>query len=314
MDNYIETKHAPKACSFCGQLFTPKRVNGIYCSKQCKDNASKVRRNIEPVLIQKKICLGCGKEFETQFTRKEYCCKSCVNRASWKRNYVPKPRIIKPKKEKPPVEFETRTCVICNKMFEVNRHCSNKTCSHDCSIKYKREIDRQRLKNREKRIARVLVDKDINLETLRRRDFDICWICGEKTNPYDYKIINGTIIVGETYPSIDHVLPLARGGMHQWENVRLAHKGCNQRRGATLCDKVDELTKEEARRYAREICQNKKEVIQFINGVEYARYESTVEAAKINGFKSKSIQEACKGGKTGHSHRMYGYEWKYSHS
>ena len=81
-----------------------------------------------------------------------------------------------------------------------------------------------------------------------------------------------------------------------------------------MCEKVDELTREEARQFARKICKNKKEVIQFINGVEYARYESTEEAARLNDFKSKSIQNACRGRgtSTGNSHRMYGFEWEYA--
>lgn len=347
MRKYINVQHAKRACSFCGQMFTSKHSDCKYCSNRCKDNASKVRRGIEPSVFQKKICKCCGKEFETYYKRRENCysCRSLSDAHAHKpvkqfkcvicgkefessdcrrktcgsdtckkinRNKTrtrPRTRPVKL-----PVEYEIRVCVICGKEFEVDKRLHNKTCSHECSKEYAKEKRKIYHRNREKRIASVLVDRDISLDTLRRRDNNKCWICGREIDPTDYKIINGTIVVGDNYPSIDHLLPIARGGLHQWENIRLAHKGCNSQRGATLCEKVDELTREEARQFARKICKNKKEVIQFINGVEYARYESTEEAARLNDFKSKSIQNACRGRGTGtgNSHRMYGFEWEYA--
>ena len=38
---------------------------------------------------------------------------------------------------------------------------------------------------------------------------------------------NGVFIAGRNYPSVDHVIALANGGKHSWENVRLAHCKCN---------------------------------------------------------------------------------------
>ena len=75
---------------------------------------------------------------------------------------------------------------------------------------------------------------------------------------------------------------------------------------------VDERTREELRAYARKICTNKKEVIQFIDGVEYCRYESTRMAAEKNGFKSKYIQNAARGEGKSKNHKAYGYEWQYA--
>ena len=36
-----------------------------------------------------------------------------------------------------------------------------------------------------------------------------------------------TFIADNMYPSIDHVKLLARGGLHEWSNVKLAHRICN---------------------------------------------------------------------------------------
>ena len=285
----------------------------MYCCNRCKDNASKIRRGIQPVYEITRTCLECNQVFTTVYKKTIFCSRKCAD----KHRYIPHPKPIKEPKQKPPIQTEYRVCVVCGNVFECDIRLMNKTCSHECSVENKRRKINIKSRNREKRIAKVLVDKDISLETLVRRDNNICWICGEQCDLSDKRIVNGTIIVGDTYPSIDHLLPIARGGRHEWENIRLAHKGCNSLRGATLCDSIDEMTKEEARKYARQICQNKKEVIQYLNGVEYARYESTAQASRITGFKQKGIQNACRGDGTGKNksrpidHKMYGYEWKY---
>lgn len=51
---------------------------------------------------------------------------------------------------------------------------------------------------------------------LREKYGDTCWICGD------------TIEEGQW--SIDHLIPLSRGGGHGLKNLRVAHKLCNERR------------------------------------------------------------------------------------
>ena len=290
MVKYIKVKHAEKACSFCGNLYEPKTSRSTYCSDRCKDNASKIRRGIAPTKVQTKICVGCGKEFETQYKRKLYCKKGCKPYVERQRK---QPQKIKRKKIKN-YQYEMRSCEVCGQIYQCIANATNKTCSNNCSDILKKKNRRQYQRNRDHRIKEVLIDKDINLDALRLRDKDICWICGTIVNDTDYKLIDGHFIAGNNYPSIDHTHPLALGGVHSWENVRLAHKGCNQQRGASMSEVVDERTKAELRLYARQICSNKKEVIQYVNGVEYCRYESTKSAAELNGVKDKTIQNAAR--------------------
>lgn len=39
---------------------------------------------------------------------------------------------------------------------------------------------------------------------------------------------------GDNYPSVDHIVPLAKGGLHSWDNVQLAHFKCNTLKGARV--------------------------------------------------------------------------------
>lgn len=347
MAKYITVKHTERACSFCGNIYEPKGTRSIYCSQRCKNNASKVRRGIEPTLVQTKVCLGCGKEFVTQYKRKTYCKKDCGQtkqplhpprqiecaicgkevethnlsqktcgdikcKTLYKNTTAKERHKMEQQKAAASVQYEMRICEICGQVYQCDTRLSNKTCSKVCSDMMKKKHKRQDRKNREHRIRNVLVDKDINLDDLRRRDKDICWICGETVDDTDCQIINGHFIAGSRYPSIDHTHPIALGGVHSWENVRLAHKDCNTKRGASMSEVVDERTREELRAYARKICPNKKEVIQFIDGVEYCRYESARMAAEINSAKEKTIQNAARGDGKFKNHRAYGYEWKYA--
>jgi 5-methylcytosine-specific restriction endonuclease McrA len=67
----------------------------------------------------------------------------------------------------------------------------------------------------------------VTLVDLKRRDGDTCSLCGdaiEWDEPWPHP----------KSPSIDHVIPLSRGGIHAASNLKLAHLGCN-------CAKRDRL-------------------------------------------------------------------------
>ena len=101
-----------------------------------------------------------------------------------------------------------------------------------CSI-----VCRNRMNNRVKETRRrvkinaQMVDKDITLEALYIRDGGRCYMCGKSCDWNDFIYMGETKVVGTSYPSVDHVIPLSKGGAHAWSNVRLACKGCNQVKG-----------------------------------------------------------------------------------
>lgn len=86
-------------------------------------------------------------------------------------------------------------------------------------------------RRRAKRYGCAVFDESISLRGLFERDGGICQICGKKTDAHD--IVNGHI--GRLYPTLDHIIPLSKGGTHTWNNVQLAHMACN----AGKCDKTE---------------------------------------------------------------------------
>lgn len=59
----------------------------------------------------------------------------------------------------------------------------------------------------------------IPLVALYERDNRMCGICHKH--------------VPRPHASIDHIIPLSKGGKHEWENVQLAHRRCNHLKGGT---------------------------------------------------------------------------------
>ncbi len=57
-----------------------------------------------------------------------------------------------------------------------------------------------------------------------KRERGTCHICGEA--------------IGEADLTFDHVVPLSRGGAHSTDNIKLAHRSCNGRKGVRLVEEL----------------------------------------------------------------------------
>ena len=56
-----------------------------------------------------------------------------------------------------------------------------------------------------------------------------CWLCGTRTYADDrLRTPDGAERLGATYPIVDYVTPIERGGTYEPDNVRLAHRHCAQ--------------------------------------------------------------------------------------
>lgn len=120
-------------------------------------------------------------------------------------------------------QLTMKACKECGSLFFPDNG-NSIYCSKQCANK---SANRNHEMKRRSKISDVLVDKDIGLQRLYDRDEGVCWLCGEKCDFNDHKVIDGIFIAGKRYPSIDHVVALANGGAHSWSNVKLAHRFCN---------------------------------------------------------------------------------------
>jgi CRISPR/Cas system Type II protein with McrA/HNH and RuvC-like nuclease domain len=154
-------------------------------------------------------------------------------------------------------------------------------------------------------------DFDITLETLYKRDNGVCYLCGEVCDWSDHEWRDGNHYTGNKYPTIDHVVPLMLGGSHTWENIRLACFKCNTEKGATTPTFTKEMAREEARKFARERCTNRKKTAQYTKDGKLIRiWDSTAQIKRELGLNDKHIQSVCRGYKS-NTGNAYGFHWEY---
>ena len=131
-----------------------------------------------------------------------------------------------------------KTCKICGSTFhnasKTALYCSDK-CRHRANERKRDFRHYYHVKYGELYLEHY--DPSITLKRLYERDGGVCQICGE---PCDW---NDTEWGGHgpTYPSIDHIVPRAKGGEHKWSNVQLAHCICNSRKRDLTGDELQEV-------------------------------------------------------------------------
>lgn len=116
-------------------------------------------------------------------------------------------------------------CAKCSDWFvgdKKNRRYCSVTCREDDRLRQLREASSLRR-------ARLwaIEYEPIDRMSVFVRDGWKCGICGDR-------IDKNTAWPNPDSPSIDHVIPVSRGGPHTYRNVQAAHLGCNVRKHARI--------------------------------------------------------------------------------
>lgn len=232
-------------CARCGKEFTGRKKK--YCSEDCSKEAIRTRnrerwRKTNPPKQSVTIkCEWCGNKHTVPprtAHQARFCSDNCkhnwrnrivngckpvkdYNKERKQQKMIRQSRIEKEKLERL-VEKDCAWCGVTFKTTTVKRM----TCSSECSRK---RMNRIKWERKESRLNESnIIDTDITLIKLYKKDKGMCYICNQPCD-YDDKQTTreGYFIAGETYPSVDHVIPIAKGGKHSWDNVKLAHHRCN---------------------------------------------------------------------------------------
>ena len=233
------SKEYTRECVVCGKAFTTWLPQKKTCSDECKE-VHKKNRDKGRVRNSKKT----PEEQHERYIVRKY--GTIENYQKWLSEQEKLKQELKQKREQEQlakrkayekqledwhIAREARkeanhrfgTCVVCGASFETYNP-AQKTCSQECGKRLKHAHKHKRIPKNQ------LVDKDITLEALYKRDSGVCYLCG-KLCDWDDKDGN---IVGPNYPSIDHMIPISRGGLHAWTNVKLAHFECNWKKSDAL--------------------------------------------------------------------------------
>ena len=224
MDNPREGRGRVKVCQQCGKGFEARvRADrpSRFCSKECMWRAQ-VKRPFA-------TCRQCGKGFLVgRDSKGMYCSRECqwasmrVSRES-ERGYYEAVRWMESLSRMMARGDRTLIAVGCRQCGKGFLTVSKEArfCSDRC-----RRRHANRLKDR--RVYRNgMPDGSITLDRLFVRDGGRCRRCG-------LLMTFGSDPNSDEYPSVDHIIPLSRGGLHRWDNVQLMCRGCNSNKKAML--------------------------------------------------------------------------------
>lgn len=214
-------KTIKKNCEWCGATFFAMHERIRFCSNSCSGKYRMMNKRKYPVI---KKCVVCGKDFEALNKRVKCCSQEC--------GHVLSGRIGSKSAE---ATIKWLTCVNCGAQFRKTRR-GQKFCSHSCYLEYMLQVDAssaahfQLGANGKKHVRRAkkygVKYERINPVDIYERDNWVCQICGEPVDKY----------LRWPHPlsaSLDHIVPLSKGGQHVESNVQLAHYRCNTLKGAS---------------------------------------------------------------------------------
>lgn len=251
-------------CIVCGKTIIGKTAGAKYCSNGCRRQNDN-KDNSEPHGELIKICPVCNTEFKTYRSRTKCCSEKCsyiyhnsseesrtrdkeryrknhpearsqeeISKEAEAKRIIRKSEILERQKileeqkrikELQRLEKQNRVfnivCPCCEKTFE-SKYSYSKYCSDECKRKQTNINHRTK-----KRYKGITVNSNISLFKLAQRDNNQCQICGLLVDWDDKEHAKKTIICGDMYPSIDHIIPISKGGLHSWNNIQLAHRKCN---------------------------------------------------------------------------------------
>jgi hypothetical protein len=224
-------------CQGCGGEFTrtehrSKRDALKYCSRACAfEHVAQWRPKKSLLEKVERFCGGCGGSIGFG-GRRLYCSPLC-RRAAFHLRYpdaLEKARVKASQRyrsgEAYKRDLSPRPCKECEETFTpVPGDGRRVFCSNACSEKNdkrtyeKKNPGRSMFRKRARRYG-VEYTPGINWRRVMHRDGATCALCGHlvpavssRTDPWS--------------PTVDHRVPMCRGGGHIWTNVQLAHRICN---------------------------------------------------------------------------------------
>lgn len=117
-----------------------------------------------------------------------------------------------------PWTMKSWVCEHCDVAFEARSDKTPRFCSRDCRMLSEHGWVQPPNPRRRFRPSKSLRD------SVFERDGWLCHLCGD--------VVDRSVhYLNDAYPSLDHVVPMSRGGEDTFENLRTAHRLCNSIRG-----------------------------------------------------------------------------------
>lgn len=216
---------APTECRQCGGTLPPPPYGQVppeYCSKRCQNRRHyvasgaaerKAARNADRRALLSMTCPQCSKEFAPARTAKQvYCSPPCARK--WQRTHE-SGTCAAAECDRP-----VRAKALCNKHYKAQLRLEGRLPTKTPWTDERRDAWHRR----RALLLEASTGEPVILAEIAERD---AWVCGLCERPVDAEL---------AYPdpmskSLDHIVPLTKGGEHDPSNAQLAHLRCNVSKG-----------------------------------------------------------------------------------
>ncbi len=199
-------------CKGCGNKFNGRKQP--FCTKECRIKFDRIK------IVKHINCSYCGKMYgisqqtlrSQKRNQKHFCSKECNGGALYNQMQATIVKVV---------------CESCGKEFTKRKSQHRVKWCLDCKVR--RFKDRRHKIGVMYRIGRKGKNygEEIDYYSICLRDRFRCQLCGIKTRP-DYPPLHSL------YPTVDHIMPISKGGRHEVANLQCACRQCNQRKGRKL--------------------------------------------------------------------------------
>ncbi len=187
-------------CCKCGGKFEASSRRQKYCGRGCGGKSS---RAAQLAVIHLLRCTACNMNYTTNDPRRKQCGTACKQ---WSVKYPDVIRLL------------DRECKHCLTPFRAST-AARRYCRTECSARA------GKIRRRAQEAGAFI--EEVSKGVVARRDNWRCQLCRKRVDPK----------LRHPHPmswSLDHIIPISRGGEHSYANTQLAHLGCNVSKGARI--------------------------------------------------------------------------------
>ena len=198
-------------CKQCGIEYKSFTHYQTFCSTTCRGKARQSLKNTTA------ICCNCNNPYTPTHKGQKVCSLVCAGKY-WSLNSGNRTKISK-------------SCQLCGKSYAVflsnanSQYCSPRCISLAYSITHRDKLRQKSLRYTTRKINQFI--EDVSLDYIYTRDRGICQLCGK---PVDKTLRHPNV----KSASLDHIMPISLGGLHENKNCQLTHLGCNCRKNNNI--------------------------------------------------------------------------------
>lgn len=207
---YRAKRRPPRQCPVCLTTYRPVGLRQVACSVACANTGKHIGESCQ---VPYATC-RCG-ELYVKIGRRIHCRAPRVTGVAWAGMN---------ERRKAKVVTSSVGCLVCGAAMELRGQSLRRYCSDAC----RRGSANHRARKRRDKDNRAMRKRGVFVEPVsRRRVYDRDgWVCQLCRKP----VSRTASVPNPKAPTLDHIIPLAAGGTHEYANVQLAHFLCNSRK------------------------------------------------------------------------------------